>query len=162
MYLKYLNVDEYDVDLFDGDTSYTVMFGSDKCGGTNKVYVIFKYKFLFDGEVEEKYLKNLLCMLVDEKVYFYFLEVNEDNTYIVFIDGKEERTGFLFEDFELLFNLFKEIDDFDDKKFEDWVDEDKILDFKVKKLVDWDEDVLAMILDMDVVKSDDWFDDESV
>ena len=36
-YLKYLNADEYDADSFDGDTPYTVMFGPDKCGGTNKV-----------------------------------------------------------------------------------------------------------------------------
>ncbi|ABO95280.1 predicted protein, partial [Ostreococcus lucimarinus CCE9901] len=159
-YLKYLNADEYDADSFDGDTPYTVMFGPDKCGGTNKVHVIFKHKSPLDGEVEEKHLKNPPRMPVDEKVHLYSLEVNEDNTYTVSIDGKEERTGSLFEDFEPPFNPPKEIDDPDDKKPEDWVDEDKIPDPKAKKPADWDEDAPAMIPDMDAVKPDDWLDDE--
>ena len=159
-YLKYLNADEYDADSFDGDTPYTVMFGPDKCGGTNKVHVIFKHKSPLDGEVEEKHLKNPPRMPVDEKVHLYSLEVNEDNTYTVSIDGKEERTGSLFEDFEPPFNPPKEIDDPDDKKPEDWVDEDKIPDPKAKKPADWDEDAPARIPDMDAVKPDDWLDDE--
>merc|ERR1712216_897429 len=121
-YLKYLNADEYDADSFDGDTPYTVMFGPDKCGGTNKVHVIFKHKSPLDGEVEEKHLKNPPRMPVDEKVHLYSLEVNEDNTYTVSIDGKEEKTGSLFEDFEPPFNPPKEIDDPEDKKPEDWVE----------------------------------------
>jgi hypothetical protein len=37
-YTKLLTAtDELDVELLDGDTPYTIMFGPDKCGGTNKV-----------------------------------------------------------------------------------------------------------------------------
>jgi len=37
-YAKLLTAtDQLDVSLLDGDTPYTIMFGPDKCGGTNKV-----------------------------------------------------------------------------------------------------------------------------
>ena len=45
--------------------------------------------------------------------------------YKVLIDGKEEKAGSLFEDFEPAFNPPEEIDDPEDKKPEDWVDESR-------------------------------------
>lgn len=159
-YLKYLNADSYDAEQLDGDTPYVLMFGPDKCGGTNKVHVIFKHKSPLDGEVEEKHLKNPPRMPTDEKVHLYSLVVKADNTYVVSIDGKEERSGSLFEDFEPPFNPPTEIDDPEDKKPEDWVDEAKIPDPKAKKPDDWDEDAPATIPDEDAVKPEDWLDDE--
>lgn len=54
------------------------------------------------------------------------------------------------EDFTLVVNFFKEIDDLFDKKLEDWDEREKILDFDVEKFDDWDEDVFVKIFDVDV------------
>ena len=158
-YLKYLEADTFDAEKFDGETPYVLMFGPDKCGSTNKVHVIFKHKSP-SGEIEEKHLKNPPRMPTDEKVHLYSLSVKADNTYEVSIDGKAERTGSLFEDFEPPFNPPTEIDDPDDTKPEDWVDEAKIADPKAKKPEDWDEDAPATIPDETAVKPEDWLDDE--
>ena len=59
-YLKFLTADgdtPYDAAALNGDTPYTVMFGPDKCGGTNKVHVIFRHAAP-DGTIEEKHLKS--------------------------------------------------------------------------------------------------------
>lgn len=43
---------------FSDKTPYSIMFGPDKCGGTNKVHLIFRYKNPKTGEVEEKHMKG--------------------------------------------------------------------------------------------------------
>ena len=159
-YLKFMNAESYDAETFNGDSAYSVMFGPDKCGATNKVHVIFKHKSPLTGEVEEKHLRHPPQMPNDEKVHLYTLAVKDDNTYALSIDGKEEKTGSLFEDFEPPFNPPKEIDDPEDKKPEDWVDDAKMADPEAKKPDDWDEDAPASIPDEDAVKPDDWLDDE--
>ena len=55
-YLKFLTAHgDHDGAALNGDTPYTVMFGPDKCGGTNKVHVIFRHSSP-DGTFEEKHL----------------------------------------------------------------------------------------------------------
>ena len=160
-YLKYLTAnDSFTPEELDGDTPYTVMFGPDKCGATNKVHVIFRHKSPIDGAIEEKHLKNPPPMPTDENVHQYTLVVNADNTYAVSIDGEEKASGSLFEDFEPPFNPPAEIDDPSDEKPKDWIDEAQIEDASAKKPSDWDEDEPPMIPDMDAVKPADWLDDE--
>lgn len=43
---------------FSNDTPYTIMFGPDKCGGTNKVHFIFRHKNPITGVYEEKHLQS--------------------------------------------------------------------------------------------------------
>lgn len=50
------------------------------------------------------------------------------------VNGQTEKTGSLLEDFDPPFNPPKEIDDPEDKKPEDWVDEEKIPDPNAKKV----------------------------
>ena len=52
------------------------------------------------------------------------------------VNGQTEKTGSLLEDFDPAFNPPKEIDDPEDKKPEDWVDEEKIPDPDAKKVSD--------------------------
>lgn len=59
-----------------------------------------------------------------------------NNTYNVLVNGQTEKTGSLLEDFDPPFNPPKEIDDPEDKKPEDWVDEEKIPDPDAKKVSD--------------------------
>jgi len=90
----------------------------------------------------------------------YTLVVHPNNTYSISINGDEVRSGSLFEDFTPAVNPDKEIDDPEDKKPEDWVDEARIADPEATKPEDWDEDAPYEISDEEAVKPDDWLDDE--
>lgn len=45
-------------DVLDNDTPYIVMFGPDRCGGTNKLHFIVRHQNPVSKEWEEKHLKN--------------------------------------------------------------------------------------------------------
>ena len=98
-----------------------------------------------------------------------------NQTYEVLINGESETKGSLLEDFDPAVNPPKEIDDPEDKKPNDWVDEAKIPDPDAKKVGflslcgtfaeylqpdDWDEDAPYEITDEDAVKPEGWLDDE--
>jgi hypothetical protein len=57
-----------------------------------------------------------------------------DNTFEVFVNGESSSKGSLLEDFEPPVNPSKEIDDPEDKKPEDWVEQAKIADPSAKKV----------------------------
>ena len=64
-----------------------------------------------------------------------FQRVNSpNNTYDVRFNGESHNTGSLLEDFDPPVNPPKEISDPDDKKPEDWVDEQKIADPEATKV----------------------------
>jgi len=133
-----------------GDSEYEVMFGPDICGpGTKKVHVIFRYKG------ENLLIKKNIAAKSDEVSHLYTLELNPDNTYKVFVDGKKEESGSLLEDWDFL--KPKLINDPKISKPKDWVDEKKINDPEDKKPEDWDQP--AQISDPDAEKPADW-DDE--
>lgn len=73
-----------------------------------------------------------------------------DNSYQVLIDDEVASEGSLLEDFSPSVNPDKEIDDPEDKKPEDWVDEAQIRDPAAVKPEDWDEDEPFQIVDEDV------------
>ena len=54
------------------------------------------------------------------------LVINMDDTYSISIDGEKKSSGSLLTDFDPPLNPPKEIDDPEDKKPEDWVDDAKI------------------------------------
>ena len=70
----------------------------------------------------------------------YTLIVRPDQSFEIKIDGESTRNGTLHEDFTPSVNPEAEIDDADDKKPEDWVDEARIADPEATKPEDWDED----------------------
>jgi len=136
---------------FNGESEYFLMFGPDKCGGTNKVHAIFNY----NG-------KNLLWKkeprFPDDKLtHVYTLIVHPDNTYELQIDQEKKESGKLEEDWDFLEP--KEIDDPEDKKPADWVDEAEIEDPEDKKPEDWDNEP-EQIADPEAKKPDDWDDAE--
>ena len=83
-----------------------------------------------------------------------------DNTYEVLVNGESLNNGSLLEDFNPPVMPDKEIDDPEDKKPEDWVDQKKISEPDAKKPDDWDEDAPYEIEDEDAVKPEGWLDDE--
>ncbi|KAK9794645.1 hypothetical protein WJX73_007960 [Symbiochloris irregularis] len=159
-YLKYLSSGKFEATGLKDDTPYTVMFGPDKCGSTNKVHLILRHKAP-NGKVEEKHLKTPPLVNLDKKTHVYTAVLNaDDNTYDVLIDGESKKTGSLFEDFEPSINPPEEIDDPKDKKPASWVENPKMPDPKAKKPADWDEDAPRTIDDPDAEKPEEWLDDE--
>merc|ERR1719262_1265923 len=56
-YLKLLTAsEELSADGFKAETPYTIMFGPDKCGSTNKVHFILRHQNPVSKEWEEKHL----------------------------------------------------------------------------------------------------------
>jgi len=139
-----------DGEKMDGESTYNVMFGPDICGySTKKVHVIFGH------EGENLLTKKEITAKSDEVSHLYTLTINPDNTYSVDIDGEQEHSGSLYEDFD--FELPKEINDPAQSKPDTWVDETMIDDPEDKKPDDWVE--VAQIADPDAEKPEDW-DDE--
>ena len=82
-------------------------------------------------------------------------------TYEIFIDGSSVKAGSLDTDFSPPFQPPTEIDDPEDFKPDDWVDEAQIPDPDATKPDDWDEDAPREIPDADAEKPSGWLDDEA-
>lgn len=144
------------------ETPYTFMFGPDKCGSTNKVHFIYRFLNPTTNEYEEHHLSSPPVPMgtSDRQSHLYTLVVRSDNTYEIFIDKDSKQQGNLLNDFDPPLNPPKQIDDQEDHKPEDWVDEVQIEDPVAVKPDDWDEDAPRMIDDPDAEKPDGWEDDE--
>jgi calreticulin len=144
-YIKILP--KFDPKAFHGESEYFMMFGPDICGYTKKIHLIFHY----NG-------KNLLWKKEprcedDKLTHVYTVSVKPDNTYKVLVDGQVKESGNLEDDWDFL--PAKMIDDPNDKKPEDWVDEAQIDDPEDKKPSDWDDEP-ATIPDENAKQPDDW------
>merc|ERR1711966_161121 len=149
-YLK-LGPEPFDGKAFHGETKYNIMFGPDICGMTKRTHLIFNYN-------DKNLLKDKdLRTESDELTHVYTLIVKPDNTFVVNIDNKEVEAGKLADGWKFLEP--KEIDDPEDKKPSDWVDEAEMDDPEDKKPDGYD-DIPAKISDPKATKPDDW-DDES-
>lgn len=114
---------------FSNASPYVIMFGPDKCGNTNKVHFIFNHKHPKTGEYEEKHFDDSITAITEKgPTTLYTLHVKPDQTFEILVNGKSEHKGSLLEDFTPSVEPPKEIDDPDDKKPEDWVEEAQIPD----------------------------------
>ncbi|TPX62952.1 hypothetical protein PhCBS80983_g00225 [Powellomyces hirtus] len=159
-YMKLLTADSsFDPAKFGDKTPYTIMFGPDKCGMTNKIHFIFRHKNPKTGEIEEKHLDAPPAAKSDKNTHLYTLVVNTDQTFKILVDNEEVKKGSLLTDFTPPVNPPKEIDDPNDKKPATWVDEAKMVDPEATKPEDWDEDAPLEIVDESATKPADWLDD---
>lgn len=161
-YLKFLTADEsFSASDLKDDSPYSVMFGPDKCGSTNKVHLILRHKSPKTGSIEEKHLKYPPVVESDDLTHVYTaILYPANNSYAVLIDGEEKKAGSLFDDFDPPVNPPAEIPDPDDSKPDDWIDEPKIADPAATKPEDWDEDAPEYIEDEAAEKPEGWLDDE--
>ncbi|XP_044286746.1 calmegin isoform X1 [Varanus komodoensis] len=164
-YVKLLSKsDDLNLEYFHDKTSYTIMFGPDKCGEDYKLHFIFRHKHPKTGDYEEKHAKrpdvDLKKVYSDRKTHLYTLVLKPDDTFEVFIDQTVVSKGSLLEDMVPPVNPPKEIEDPNDKKPEDWDERPKIPDPDAVKPDDWNEDEPAKIEDPDAVKPEGWLDDE--
>jgi len=141
-----------DLSTFGDPTAYSIMFGPDECGSSKRTHLIFNY----DGKNVLK--KTDLPYKQDSPgvSHLYRLTLRPDNTVKVDVDQEEVYSGSLKDDWELL--KPKEIDDPEDKKPADWVDNRMMDDPADSKPADWVED--EKIIDPDAKKPEDWDDDE--
>lgn len=148
-------------DKFDGSTPYSVMFGPDKCGATDKVHFIFQSKNPNTGMMKEHHLTTppAVANSYDRKTHLYTLFVKADGKFKLLIDGDVKKEGTLLDSFEPPLQPPQEVDDEDDKKPDDWVEEEKIPDSEATKPDDWDEDAPRQIIDEDATKPEGWLDD---
>ncbi|KAI9332087.1 calnexin precursor [Obelidium mucronatum] len=145
---------------FSDKTPYTIMFGPDRCGSTNKVHFIFRHQNPVSKEWEEKHLNSVVTAKIDKLTNVYTLVIRPDQSFEILINGESEKKGSLLKDMEPPVNPSKEIDDPSDKKPEDWVDNAKIPDPNAVKPADWDETAPREIIDEDATIPDDWLENE--
>jgi len=162
-YIKLLSASkELSQDGFKAETPYTIMFGPDNCGTTNKVHFILRHRNPLSGEWEEKHLVGPPSPEVgDGATHLYTAIVGTDNSVKLLVDNKQVKTASLLSktDFKPAVNPEKIIDDPADSKPEEWVDEPKMDDPESKKPDDWDEDAPPRIADPAEEKPAAWLDD---
>jgi len=161
-YLKLLSASEaLDADGFKAETPYTIMFGPDRCGSTNKVHFILRHKNPKTGEIEEKHLVAPPTPIVDKETHLYTAIVGTDSSVKILVDNKELKTASLLTDadFEPSVNPPKEIDDPKDEKPSNWIDDAMMPEPGASKPDDWDEDAPVQIEDPEKSKPADWLDD---
>merc|ERR1712228_63727 len=123
-----------DQKTFGDPTSYNIMFGPDKCGYTKRTHLIFNYK----GKNVLKKSDLSYKQEGEGTSHLYRLVLKPDNTVRVEIDEEKIYEGPIKEDWEVL--KPKEIEDPEDKKPDDWVEEKRIVDSDAKKPDDWDDE----------------------
>jgi len=141
-------------ETFGGDDEYHIMFGPDLCGyDVSHVHAIFNHKgenLLKTDKISLEYADK------NEYTHLYTLVVNPDGTYEVLFDLESKAKGKIVEDWGFPKPM---IDDPDDKKPSDWVDEQEIDDPEAKKPDGYD-DIPAQIPDPDATKPEDWDDED--
>ena len=60
-----------DLSTLNGDTPYSIMFGPDKCGHTNKVHFILQHQNPVSGVWEEKHFKAPPSVETDQATHLY-------------------------------------------------------------------------------------------
>ncbi|KAK2507068.1 hypothetical protein MC885_020419 [Smutsia gigantea] len=151
-YIKLLaDTDGLNLENFYDKTSYTIMFGPDKCGEDYKLHFIFRHKHPKTGVFEEKHAKppDPPPMLTEGVKSYYFviaMVMNPDDTFEVLIDQIVVNKGSLLEDVAPPINPPKEIED-------PTSESEGHIDIR-------DESEPAQIEDSNAVKPDGWLDDE--
>eukprot|EP01080_Neovahlkampfia_damariscottae_P004440 gene4440-7815_t len=158
-YIKLFEAENFTAENLSGETPYSIMFGPDRCGSNDKVHFIIRHQNPKSKKVEEKHLKNPPSIKNGQETNLYTLAIYQDNTYEIFINLDSIKKGSLLEDFEPPFTPSKQIDDPNDKKPSDWVDNAEMDDPESKKPDDWDESQPMEIVDPNDKKPDEW--DES-
>jgi len=94
-YIKLLTASSLPSDLsqFSNSVPYTIMFGPDKCGSTNKIHFIVRHKNPVSGDIEEKHLKNAPAMRSDTLTHLYALLIRKDNTFSISVDNSVVKEG---------------------------------------------------------------------
>ncbi|MCO5583687.1 hypothetical protein L7F22_037600 [Adiantum nelumboides] len=99
-YLKFLQVqkDGWTPSQLNNKAPYSIMFGPDKCGSTNKVHFIFQHKHPKTGAFVEHHLKFPPSPINDKLSHVYTAVLYPNNTVSILIDGQEKQSADLLSD----------------------------------------------------------------
>lgn len=153
-YIKlFAEQDDLDIEKFHDKTLFSIMFGPDKCANDFKLHLIVNHRNPITNEYEEKHARMpkadvLKPYYTDAKTHVYKLVLGSDNSYTIYIDGKNVNAGNLLKDMQPAINPPKEIEDPNSVKPEDWDEREKIQDPEATKPEDWDEDAPKEIPDL--------------
>ncbi|KAJ0833852.1 putative calreticulin/calnexin, concanavalin A-like lectin/glucanase domain superfamily [Helianthus annuus] len=163
-YLKFLRPQEsgWTPKAFDNKSPYSIMFGPDRCGGTNKVHFIINHKNPKTGKYVEHHLISPPLVPSDKMSHVYTAILKPDSEVVILLDGVERKKANFMSPEAFRPSLIppKTIPDPEDKKPEDWDDDKTIPDPDAKKPEDWDENAPMEILDEEAKKPEGWLDDE--
>jgi len=115
-----------------------------------------KVQAIFHHDGENLLKKSDVKCPEDEFTHFYSLIVNPDDTYEIRVDGENQASGNMKDDWD--FEKPKMIKDPKASKPKDWVDNEFMNDPSDVKPDDWD--VPEQIVDPDAQKPEDWNDEE--
>jgi calreticulin len=138
---------DWDQKNFNGDSEYSIMFGPDICGSsTKRVHAILTH----NGE--NLLTKKEVRAETDQLSHVYTFVIKQDDTFEIHVDGVSKESGPIKRDWD--FEVAKQINDPEESKPTDWVDEAKIADPTASKPADWVEE--AKIVDPEAVMPEDW------
>jgi calnexin len=72
----------------DNDTPYSIMFGPDKCGSTNKVHFIVQVQNPVTKKWNEHHLKEVLSMANDKRTHLYGVHIKPNGSFDLYLDNK--------------------------------------------------------------------------
>jgi calnexin len=150
-YLKLFSSPNFSPLLMERDDPYLLMFGPDKCGETDKVHFIFQHKNPLTGSYQQKHFIDSPRSNLNATGGLYRLIVNATNKFQISINGKPVAFGNLLSDFIPPVNPPREIDDPDDIKPSDWIDEEYVIVPNSKKPSGWDDKIPEFIPDPEKV-----------
>jgi len=133
MKLKVFVDPRFDPADMNNDTARILEFGPERCYNHNQTVLN-----MFSGDVKHT-LKDKIPVPVDEIVHLYTLVLRPNNTFEVLIDMKSMYNGSFIESFVPAFIEPELINDPNDIKPNNWVDEMFIIDESAVKPDDWDE-----------------------
>ena len=121
-------------------------FGPETCGRNNRTHLdVFTKRD--NGDHVRHSLRRAPWIPVDEISHLYTLVIRPDGTFEALIDNRSMRNGTFVSDFEPPVFELPTIDDPNDKKPDDWVDDVIIPDPNAVKPDDWNDDEPFMIPD---------------
>jgi hypothetical protein len=95
-YLKLLAADSaFEPELLSEDSGFSVMFGPDKCGGTNKIHLIIRVQNPITKEWEEKHMDKPAPIETDNLSHLYTLVIKNDDTFKILVDSVVKVEGTL-------------------------------------------------------------------
>jgi calnexin len=160
-YIKLFGRDNFRPDALCNETRYVLMFGPDRCAGLDKVHFIFRHANARTGAVEEKHMADAPATKNDTVAHLWTLIVRPDNSFEILVDARSARRGSLLSDFAPPVSGPREVDDPEDRKPDDWVDDAEIADPAARRPDDWDEAQPQYIPDPAAAEPpDDWLPDE--
>jgi len=120
--------DQKDFKGGESETKYNIMFGPDICGYTKKVH------FILNRRGTNHLIKEDVPAESDEFTHVYTGVLNPDNTFKIYVDGAEKKSGAIPDFWNIL--PPKKINDPAESKPADWVDDRLIDDPEDKNLKD--------------------------